>query len=293
MKYNQSIISPLDMSGPDGFEREFEFNARDFGEIKKLIYERAGISLSDSKQSLVYGRLGRRLRALAMSTFSEYLAYLLSHEDEWQSFINALTTNLTSFFREPHHFPILADHVKKLGRGKQISLWCSAASTGEEPYSMAMSMVELFDSYRPPVQIVATDIDTRVLETAQRGVYSIDRIEKMSPVQAKRFFLKGKGGNEGMVKVRQELIDMITFRQLNLLDNVWPVRGPLDAIFCRNVMIYFDKITQKKILDRFVPLMAPHALLFAGHSESFVQLTDAFSLRGKTVYELKSAEPKK
>jgi chemotaxis protein methyltransferase CheR len=292
MARDQPVISPVDMGAPEGFDREFEFNARDFGEIKKLIYERAGISLSDSKQSLVYGRLGRRLRVLAMSTFSEYLAYLISHEDEWQSFINALTTNLTAFFREPHHFPILAEHVKNIGRGKQINLWCSAASTGEEPYSMAMTMVELFDSYRPPVNIVATDIDTNVLETAQRGVYSADRIEKMPPAQVKRFFLKGKDANAGMVKVRQELIDMVRFRQLNLLEKPWPIRGPLDAIFCRNVMIYFDKVTQKKILDGFSPLLAPHGLLFAGHSESFVQLTDAFSLRGKTVYELKSAAGK-
>lgn len=276
------------MSGPDGFDREFEFTARDFGEIKKLIYARAGISLADSKQSLVYGRLGRRLRALGIGSFTEYLDYLGSNDDEWQSFINALTTNLTSFFREPHHFPILAEHIKKLGKGKPINLWCSAASTGEEPYSIAMTMVELFDSYRAPIQIVATDIDTHVLETAQRGIYSAERIERMPAGQIKRFFLKGKGANEGMVRVRQELKDMITFRQLNLLDNDWPIKGPFDAIFCRNVMIYFDKPTQKTILSRFVPMMASHALLFAGHSENFSPLTNALSLRGKTVYELKS-----
>jgi chemotaxis protein methyltransferase CheR len=136
------------------------------------------------------------------------------------------------------------------------------------------------------VHILATDIDTNVLATAANGVYPMERIDKLSPEQQRRFFLKGKGANEGMVRVRPELRQLITYRQVNLLDEKWDIRPGFDVIFCRNVMIYFDKATQRKILQRFVPLMKPDALLFAGHSENFLYVSDALKLRGKTVYEL-------
>jgi len=165
-------------------------------------------------------------------------------------------------------------------------VWCSASSTGEEPYSIAMTLCEAFDTLTPPVSIIATDIDTNVLATASAGVYPIERVEKMDPARLRRFFLKGKGAQEGLVRVRPELRQLITFRQLNLLADGWDVKGPFDTIFCRNVMIYFDKATQRKILARFVPLMKPDALLFAGHSENFLYVSDALRLRGKTVYEL-------
>lgn len=266
--------------------KEFSFNARDFDRVRGMIYKRAGISLADSKQEMVYSRLARRLRATGINSFTEYLDSLERNHDstEWESFTNALTTNLTSFFREEHHFPILAEHVKHCD--KPVQIWCSASSTGEEPYSIAMTLCEAFGSLRPPAQIVATDIDTNVLNIAARGVYNSDRIEKLSPERVKKFFLKGKGDQEGLVRVRQELRDMITFRQVNLLDDSWPLRGEFDAIFCRNVMIYFDKPTQGKILKKFVPLMKSDALLFAGHSENFLYVSDEFKLRGKTVYEL-------
>ena len=151
---------------------------------------------------------------------------------------------------------------------------------------MAMTMVEAFGSYSPPVRILATDLDTNVLATAQRGVYPLERLEKMQPERLKKFFLKGKGSHAGSASVRQELRDMITFRQLNLLDDSWSVHGPFDAIFCRNVMIYFDKPTQYKILKRFAPLLRSDGLLFVGHSESLHHATDIFKLRGKTVYQL-------
>jgi len=236
---------------------------------------------------MVYSRLVRRVRANGLSNFTDYLA-LLEHGDaaEWEEFTNSLTTNLTAFFREEHHFPILAEHVQKRKSRQQIQLWCSAASTGEEPYSMAMTMVEVFGSFSPPVHILATDVDTKVLATAQRGVYSMERLEKMPQDKLKRFFLKGSGSHAGSAIVRKELRDMITFRQLNLLDDAWPVRGPFDAIFCRNVMIYFDKSTQYQILKKFAPLLARDGLMFAGHSESFHHAADLFKLRGKTVYEL-------
>jgi len=203
-----------------------------------------------------------------------------------EAFTNALTTNLTAFFREEHHFPALAEHIKRYMGRHPINLWCSAASTGEEPYSMAMTMVDLFGSYTPPVKILATDIDTNVLKKAEAGVYPLERVEKLSSDLVKRFFLKGTGSQEGQVRVRQELRDMINFRQVNLLDEKWPMRGPFEAIFCRNVMIYFDKQTQHKILQKFVPLLRPDGLLFAGHSESFYHAAEIFKSRGKTIYEL-------
>lgn len=267
--------------------REYTFTQSDFERIKKLIYKHAGISLSASKQNMVYSRLARRVRANGFNTFHEYLNFLEhGNSEEWEAFTNALTTNLTAFFREQHHFPILEKHVEQRKNQKKIQLWCSASSTGEEPYSMAMAMVQAFKTFAPPVHILATDLDTNVLAKAQLGVYSLDKLEKIPKERLKQFFLKGKGHHAGSARVRPELRNMITFRQLNLLDESWPIRGPFDAIFCRNVMIYFDKPTQYKILKRFVPLLAPDGLLFAGHSESFQHAVDLFKLREKTVYEL-------
>jgi len=275
-----------------GHDREFVFTTRDFEQIRKMIYDHAGISLNPSKQDMVYSRLARRLRATGINNFKAYLALLESNDEaEWQAFVNALTTNLTSFFREPHHFPLLAEHVLKQKGKHPISLWCSASSTGEEPYSMAMTMVDAFGSFTPPVTIIATDLDTNVLAKAEAGVYPIERVEKLPEAAVKRFFLKGTGKHAGYVLVRPELRAMITFRQVNLLSDEWHIRGPLDAIFCRNVMIYFDKATQLKILERFAPLLQPDGLLFAGHSESFHNAGHIFGLRGKTVYELAKHKP--
>jgi chemotaxis protein methyltransferase CheR len=270
--------------------KEFDFTRRDFERVRALIYRRAGISLADSKQEMVYSRLARRLRATGIGAFSAYLDDLEAGrmQDEWESFTNALTTNLTSFFREAHHFPLLAEHalaLRQQGHGP-LSIWCSASSTGEEPYSIAMTMCEAFNTLSPPVQVIATDIDTSVLAVASEGVYPMERVDKLAPERLRRFFLRGKGRHEGMARVRPELRQLVTFRQLNLLEDGWPLNGTFDAIFCRNVMIYFDKATQRRILARFVPLMKPHALLFAGHSENFLYVSDALRLRGKTVYEL-------
>jgi chemotaxis protein methyltransferase CheR len=270
--------------------KEFNFTKSDFERVRALIYKRAGISLADSKQEMVYSRIARRLRATGIVSFSTYLDELEAGRlgDEWESFTNALTTNLTSFFREAHHFPLLAEHIKRAAGGP-ITIWCSASSTGEEPYSIAMTACEAFNSLSPPVQIIATDIDTNVLSVGATGVYGIERIDKMAPERAKRFFLRGKGEQQGMVRVRPELRQLVTFKQLNLLADGWPLSGQFDVIFCRNVMIYFDKATQRKILSRFVPLMKPHALLFAGHSENFLYVSEALRLRGKTVYELEES----
>jgi chemotaxis protein methyltransferase CheR len=270
-------------------KREFLFTMADFEQVRKLIYEHAGISLSTAKHDMVYSRLAKRLRERHLKSFSEYLA-LLKRGDrlEWEKFVNSLTTNLTSFFREPHHFPILGAHLKKLQGKPSIKIWCCAASTGEEPYSIAMTVVETFNSFNAPVSIFASDLDTSVLATAAKGVYPLDRVDRLSHERLNRFFTKNANGGEVSYAIRPELRRLVNFQRLNLLEPNWLVRGPLDAIFCRNIMIYFDKPTQGKILKRFAPLMDSNGLLFAGHSESFLGASELFRLQGKTVYELVS-----
>ncbi|WP_277189336.1 CheR family methyltransferase [Caballeronia sp. BR00000012568055] len=268
-------------------ERDFEFTSADFARIRELIHRRAGISLSDHKRDMAYSRLARRLRACGLDTFRQYLDRLESNDDnaEWEAFTNALTTNLTAFFRESHHFPILADFAKR--RQQPMSVWCSAASTGEEPYSIAMTLIEaLGDHAARQCTVFASDIDSQVLAKAEAGVYSLDQVKTLSVDRLKRFFLKGTGSHAGLVKVRPELRAMVNFGRVNLTDARYDIKGPFDAIFCRNVMIYFDKPTQGQVLSRFEPLMKPGALLFAGHSENFTYVTQAFRLRGQTVYEL-------
>lgn len=274
------------MHSPREAGKEFDFTAHDFERVRVMIHERAGIALSTSKQEMVYSRLARRLRAIGTQSFADYLDRLESGNDEseWEAFVNALTTNLTAFFREAHHFPLLADHVRSAAT--PVSIWCSASSTGEEPYSIAIALCETFGTLTPPAQIIATDIDTNVLASAAAGVYQMEKLEKLSPERLRKFFQRGKGAQSGYGRVRPELRKLITFEKLNLLSDHWPVSGPFDVIFCRNVMIYFDKATQGKILSRFAPLMKPSGILFAGHSENFLYLSDAFKLRGKTVYEL-------
>jgi chemotaxis protein methyltransferase CheR len=265
---------------------EFHFTDHDFAKIRTLIHRRAGIALGEQKRQMVYSRLSRRLRELRMPEFSRYLDMLESSHDgeEWQAFINSLTTNLTSFFREAHHFPVLAEHAK---RSKQpVTVWCAAASTGEEPYSIAITLVEALGERASTARVIATDIDTAVLAKASAGVFTLEQVKGLPAERLRRFFNKGTGANAGKVRVRPELAAMIRFERLNLLDPVWPVKEPVDAIFCRNVMIYFDKPTQKRILDRFEPLLKPGALLFAGHSENASLVSPNFKAIGQTVYEV-------
>ena len=273
-------------------DRDFTFTARDFDRVRQMIHAKAGIALSDSKRDMVYSRLGRRLRALNLESFKDYLDQLEAHgsADEWQAFTNALTTNLTSFFREAHHFEILREFLVKKGRHTPVKIWCSAASTGEEPYSLAITACEAYDTLTPPVKILATDIDTNVLETAAAGVYPEERIEKLSEAQKRRFFRRGSGANAGRVRVIDELRELITYKPLNLLDPRYPMKGPFDALFCRNVMIYFDKPTQRDILMKMAPLLSPDGLFFAGHSESFFHATDIVTSIGRTVYRRTAAK---
>ena len=270
----------------DEHTHEFTFTEQDFQRTRKLIYEYAGISLGENKRELVYGRLARRLRATGTKTFAEYLDLLQrSDKTEWEAFANSLTTNMTSFFREAHHFPMLSEHLSKLGTARQIVLWCSACATGEEAYSMAMTAVETLGGFDIPVRIVASDLDTNVLQTARDGRYELRSAAMLSAQQLDRFFVRGEGG-AGFIQVRPELQKMISFKRLNLLGTGWQIHGQLDVIFCRNVMIYFDKNTQLAVLQKFAPLLRRDGLLFAGHSESFDHADALFKLREHTVYEL-------
>jgi chemotaxis protein methyltransferase CheR len=266
-------------------DRQYHFTDQDFQHIRKLIYDLAGINLSNAKSEMVYNRIARRLRVTGLTRVDDYLQLVLAHQSsERQPFINALTTNLTSFFREPEHFSLLAKHLLEMPKNRPIKIWCCAASTGEEPYTIAMTALEALGGRNVGVKILATDIDTQVLKTAAEGIYSLDRIEKLEHSLKKRFFLKGKGDQQDNVSVRQELKDMITFQSLNLLDSLWDIQGPFDVIFCRNVMIYFDKETQRKILKKFVPLMNTESLLIAGHTENFNHAADLFLKKGRTIY---------
>lgn len=264
--------------------REFVYTRADFDRVRQRIYQTAGIALSDAKADLVYSRLARRLRVTGFSSFGPYLAALDHNPDEEREFVNALTTNLTSFFREPHHFETLAEFLVQ--RPTPIRIWCGAASTGEEPYSLAMTVVESFSSLTPPVSILATDLDTHVLATAERGVYSEDKVERLSTQRLQQFFLRGKGRNQGFVRVHPALQALLHFRQLNLLDAHWPMKQRFDAIFLRNVLIYFDKPTQAAVLGRCAKVLAPDGLLFVGHSESLAHVGHLFKPLGRTVYRL-------
>ncbi|MGM0543572.1 MAG: CheR family methyltransferase [Pseudomonadota bacterium] len=267
-------------------ERDLELTDADFTRVRELIYQRAGIVLAEHKREMVYSRLAKRLRHHGMTRFGDYLARLERHPDakEWEAFTNALTTNLTAFFREAHHFPLLAEHIKH--KQEPVSVWCSAASTGEEPYSIAMTLLETLGGRAAQSSVVATDIDTDALDKARRGVYPQEQVRKLDEARVKRFFQKGKGNHLGLARVRPEVTSLVEFLPMNLLAPQWPVKGPFDVIFCRNIMIYFDKDTQAKILKRFAPLLKPDGLLFAGHSENFSYISDAFKLRGQTVYTL-------
>ena len=275
-----SEASRADMQG-----REFVWTDADFDRVQTLIYQRAGISLHDGKHAMVYSRLSRRLRDTGYQSFKDYLGWLEMHDGpEWQEFVNALTTNLTSFFREQHHFEIFATHLKSKPAGVAWRVWCNAASTGEEPYSIVMTAMEALGP-KANVALTASDIDSKVLASAAQGIYRLEGLKGVSAERMQRFFLRGKGANEGMARVKPELQHLIQFISVNLIRDDWPFREPFDVVFCRNVMIYFDAPTQRKVLERIHRVMAPGGLLFVGHAENFSESRDLFVLRGKTVYE--------
>ena len=277
---------PVPAAGATPATSEFSFDQADFERVRRLIRARAGIDLNPGKQAMVYSRVSRRLRETRHRSFASYLEWLerssgSAGDAEWQEFVNCLTTNLTSFFREEHHFPVLAQALKESSR-RPIRIWCNAASTGEEPYSLAICVAETLGP-QADVRILATDIDTNVLATARRGVYDIDS-RGLSPERRKRFFLRGTGDNAGLMRVRPELSRMIEFRTFNLIGPRWDFADKFDIVFCRNVMIYFDDVTQRQVLRNIHAAMRSPGLLFVGHSENFTDARGVFVLRGKTVY---------
>jgi chemotaxis protein methyltransferase CheR len=275
-----NAVAPLPVA-----EQEFTLSPAEFERIRQLIYQRAGISLHAGKQAMVYSRLARRLRETQHRSFGDYLKALEQGGSaaEWQEFINCLTTNLTAFFREEHHFHALVDDLRAR-TGKPLRLWCNAASTGEEPYSLAMTVTETLGA-AANVQLVCSDIDTKVLATAERGVYGADS-RGLSPERLRRHFMRGTGRNEGHIRVKPELQKLIQFRPFNLMSADWKTLGePFDIVFCRNVMIYFDAPTQRRVLERIHSVMKTGSVLYVGHSENFTEARDLFRLRGKTIYE--------
>lgn len=267
-------------------QREFAWTNADFTRVQALIYKHAGISLHDGKHAMVYSRLSRRLRDTRLESFDDYLSWLEKQPGdapEWQEFVNALTTNLTSFFRESHHFDIFAQLLRSKSNGPW-KVWCNAASTGEEPYSIVMTAQEALGA-NAQFKLTASDIDSKVLATASNGVYRLDNVKNLSQERLRRFFMKGKGGNEGMVRIKPELRRMIDFMQVNLIKDDWPFQEPFDVVFCRNVMIYFDAPTQRRVLEKIHRVLKPGGMLFVGHAENFSESRDLFTLRGKTVYE--------
>lgn len=264
-------------------KHEFLYTNKDFEDVRLFLNKLTGINLADSKDAMVYSRLVRRVRALNLSSIAEYLHFVASNHTEEQNFINALTTNLTSFFREEHHFKVLKDYLLATPGVKRI--WCAASSTGEEPYSIAISLVEALGKFDTNIEIIASDIDSNVLETAGLGVYHESRIQALSPSMKKRFFHRGTGSNAGFVRVVPELRKMVTFKQINLLDSKWPIDLPVNVIFCRNVMIYFDREMQEALLTRMVSLLPKDGLYIAGHSENFSYFSHVVTPVGKTTYK--------
>ncbi|EUC95214.1 protein-glutamate O-methyltransferase CheR [Providencia alcalifaciens PAL-2] len=262
----------------------------EFGRVCRFIHKKSGIVLTMNKKNMVYNRLLKRLRDCNIDNFSDYLR-MLEREPlnaEWQAFVNALTTNLTAFFREPHHFATLTDFLKSR-RNSNVNIWCAASSTGEEPYSIAMTISDVLGANAVNSKVIASDIDTEVLEKAKQGIYRVEELKTLTALQRQRYFMKGVGEYEGFARVKPALSNMIEFRYLNLTEGDWQLQHRFDAIFCRNVMIYFDKEMQIKLLERFAPLLKPDGLLFIGHSENISQLTKQFVINGQTVYSLASA----
>ena len=268
--------------------REFEFTWEDFDVLRKLSNEHSGIIVSDDKFDMFYSRLSKRLRTLRLNSFREYGALLRTNpEPEFTEFINAITTNLTSFFRENHHFEflretLLPEILRRNAASRQVRVWSAGCSTGEEPYSIAMTLLESLP-HGWNAKILATDLDTQVLATASQGVYNQDRVSGISEERLNRWFMKGKGANQSKVRIRPALQELVSFNQLNLMGE-WPMSGPFDVIFCRNVLIYFDRQTKIELVNRYADILVDGSCLFIGHSESLNQLTDQVKLVGKTIY---------
>lgn len=279
-------VAPRLVSSP----RDFAYSGSDFQLAREMIRERAGVALADCKQHMVYNRLSKRVRALGLPSITAYLTLLRrdATHPEWEDFTSALTTHLTAFYREPHHFEQLAELLdERRQRNEPVRIWCAAASTGEEPYTLAMTVAESYGRYNPPVEIVASDIDTRALAHAEQGIYSLERLAKMPRERLRQFFQRGTGKRHGYARVRPELRAMLHFLPCNLLDPRWPIAGHFDFIFCRNVLIYFKREDQYQLTGRLVRHLKPDGVLFLGHSENPQGSGLALETVGKTAYRFK------
>lgn len=269
--------------------REFHMSDAHYKEISELAYKYTGIVLAEHKKDMVYGRLARRMRSLGLQDMKDYVPLIqMDSQAEVSSFINAITTNLTSFFREKHHFDFLANEFCKEVRAnhqRRIRGWSSACSTGEEAYSIALTLKENLPQAGFDCKILATDLDSKVLEHGSAGVYEKERVKPLTMDQKKAWLLADRRQPD-VVKVKPALQDMIKFKRLNLIEK-WPMKGPFDFIFCRNVFIYFDLETQQKILNGFAQMLRPGGYLFIGHSENLHDAAKHFDSLGKTVYQRK------
>jgi chemotaxis protein methyltransferase CheR len=277
----------------NNLDKEFKFTSEDFNYLSKLVGQNSGINLTEDKRELVYGRVAKRLRLLGIKNFSDYCELLRQdNTGEVTHFINSITTNVTSFFRESHHFEYLANKTipdiirKNSGVTRpRLRIWSAGCSTGEEPYSIAMVLREnIKDIDRWDAKILATDLDSNVLETANKGEYPIDRIREVSIKRKKKWMLMGTGKNNGSVKIKTSIRNLVHFKQLNLTD-AWPVLGIFDCVFFRNVAIYFKRDTQIKLLNRFADQLDKNGTLFVGHAESLIGVSDRFENKGPTIHQ--------
>lgn len=272
-------------------KKEFEFTDKHFNHIRDIVTAHSGIVLSDAKRDMVYSRLVRRLRKTGINNFDDYCRLLENKDhEEFTHFSNAITTNLTSFFRENHHFEMLAESIlpdimQRNKASKKIRVWSAGCSTGMETYSIAMVLKEVIPENQGwDVRILATDLDTNVLETAENGIYKLDSVTGVTDERMSRWFMTGRGEHADKVKLSKELRNIISYKPLNLLDP-FPFNGPFDIIFCRNVVIYFDKATQRVLFDKFANIHAHDRYLFIGHSETLYNVTDRYKLIRNTVYK--------
>jgi chemotaxis protein methyltransferase CheR len=273
--------------------KEFRFTNEDFDFLRNLVDLNTGINLTEDKRELVYGRVAKRLRLLGMHSFSDYCRLLRQdNTEEVRHFINSITTNVTSFFREAHHFEYLANTIlpdvirRNAGENHpQLRIWSAGCSSGEEPYSIAMVLREnIRDIDRWDVRILATDLDSNVLETARTGEYPIERTNEITTERKKRWMLMGTGSKTGRAKIRADIRDMVHYKQLNLTQK-WPISGMFDCIFFRNVAIYFKRETQIHLLNRFADHLEDNGTLFVGHAESLVGISDRFVKTGHTIHQ--------
>lgn len=272
-------------------------STEEFNLLREFIYEHTGISLADHKKALVYSRLAKRLRFHGLSSYADYHDMLLNKDADGHELVemtNAITTNKTEFYREAHHFEFMSEHIVPsmkqqavISGSKKIRMWSAASSTGQEPYTMAMSLLDSLTDYQSwDIKILATDIDTNVLAIAETGIYNQEQSEQLPEDKLRRYFQKSRGGQDGLVMAKPLIKSLVSFRQLNLLKEPWPMSSLFDVIFCRNVIIYFDKQTQQKLITRLSKMLKPKGYLMLGHSEALHSIDHDFDHLGKNIYVL-------